>query len=166
MPVYEYKARDRTGKLIAATMEAASERDVAAALRQKGYFISEIKAPKSGLNAEIKLPKWLDVGSIPNARDITIFWRRFATVTNAGRPVCEGVETGLTLSEPMAKPPREFNMPHITLVRAGEVWGRLDGRLVRMATYMEMQAALRGKIRTAPTYPTVVFVIALAVTWF
>ena len=37
MPVFEYKARDRTGKLIAATMEAASERDVAASLRQKGY---------------------------------------------------------------------------------------------------------------------------------
>ena len=30
----------------------------------------------------------------------------------------------------------------------------------------EKQAALRGKIRTALTYPTVVLVIALAVTWF
>src|SRR5690606_30586646 len=28
------------------------------------------------------------------------------------------------------------------------------------------QAALRGKIKTALTYPTVVLVIALAVTWF
>jgi type IV pilus assembly protein PilC len=189
MPVYEYKARDRTGKLIAATMEAASERDVAASLRQKGYFISEIKAPKSGLNADIKLPKWLDFGSIPNARDITIFSRQFATVINAGLPVVqslsilqrqaekqglkdalrrvrEDVETGQNLSDALSKHPRLFNKLYIYLVRAGEVSGNLDGILERIATYMEKQAALRGKIRTALTYPTVVLVIALAVTWF
>ena len=189
MPVYEYKARDRTGKLIAATMEAASERDVAASLRQKGYFISEIKAPKSGLNAEIKLPKWLDIGSVPNTRDITIFSRQFATVINAGLPVVqslsilqrqaekqglkdalkrvrEDVETGQNLSDALAKHPRLFNKLYIYLVRAGEVSGNLDGILDRIAAYMEKQAALRGKIKTALTYPTVVLVIALAVTWF
>src|SRR5690554_5551827 len=189
MPVYEYKARDRTGKLIAATMEAASERDVAASLRQKGYFISEIKAPKSGLNAEIKLPKWLDIGSVPNTRDITIFSRQFATVINAGLPVVqslailqrqaekqglkdalkrvrEDVETGQNLSDALSRHPRLFNKLYIYLVRAGEVSGNLDGILERIAAYMEKQAALRGKIRTALTYPTVVLVIALAVTWF
>src|SRR5690606_39153807 len=189
MPVYEYKARDRTGKLIAATMEAASERDVAASLRQKGYFISEIKAPKSGLNAEIKLPKWLDIGSVPNTRDITIFSRQFATVINAGLPVVqslsilqrqaekqglkdalkrvrEDVETGQNLSDALAKHPRLFNKLYIYLVRAGEVSGNLDCILERFDTYMEKQAALRGKFRTALTSPTVVLVIALAVTWF
>ncbi len=189
MPVFEYKARDRTGKLIAATMEAASERDVAASLRQKGYFISEIKSPKSGLSADIKLPKWLDIGSVPNARDITIFSRQFATVINAGLPVVqslailhrqaekqglkdalrrvrEDVETGQNLSDALSRHPRLFNKLYIYLVRAGEVSGNLDGILERIAAYMEKQAALRGKIRTALTYPTVVLVIALAVTWF
>ena len=189
MPVFEYKARDRTGKLIAATMEAGSERDVAASLRQKGYFISEIKAPKQGLNADIKLPKWLDFGSVPTIRDITIFSRQFATVINAGLPVVqslailqrqadkeglrdalkkvrEDVETGQQLSDGLAKHPRLFNKLYIYLVRAGEVSGNLDGILERIAAYMEKQAALRGKIRTALTYPTVVLVIALAVTWF
>jgi len=189
MPVFEYKARDRSGKLIAATMEAGSERDVAASLRQKGYFISEIKAPKGGLSADIKLPKWLDIGSVPGVRDITIFSRQFATVINAGLPVVqslailqrqapkqglkdalkrvrEDVETGQQLSDALARHPRLFNKLYIYLVRAGEVSGNLDGILDRIAAYMEKQAALRGKIRTALTYPTVVLVIALAVTWF
>jgi len=189
MPLFEYKARDRAGKLIAATMEAGSERDVAAALRQKGYFISEIKAPKAGLSADIKLPKWLDFGSVPQVRDITIFSRQFATVINAGLPVVqslailqrqspkqglkdalkrvrEDVETGQQLSDALARHPRLFNKLYIYLVRAGEVSGNLDGILERIAAYMEKQAALRGKIRTALTYPTVVLVIALAVTWF
>jgi len=189
MPVYEYKARDRAGKVVAATMEAASQRDVASALRDKGYFISEIKAPKSGLNAEIKLPKWMDLGSKPTVRDITIFSRQFATVINAGLPVVqslsilqrqspkeglkdalrrvrEEVETGQPLSNALAKFPRLFNNLYVYLVRAGEVSGNLDGILERIAAYMEKQQALRGKIRTAMTYPTVVLVIALAVAYF
>ncbi len=189
MAVFEYKVRDRSGKVITGTTEAASQRDVANALRQKGYFVTEIKAPKSGLQADIKLPKWLDFGSMPNVRDITIFSRQFATVINAGLPVVqslailqrqsdkqglrdalknvrEDVETGLQLSDALAKHPRLFNKLYIYLVRAGEVSGNLDGILDRIAAYMEKQAALRGKIKTALTYPTVVLVIALAVTWF
>jgi type IV pilus assembly protein PilC len=189
MPVFEYKARDRAGKMISATMEAASQRDVAASLREKGFFISEIKAPKSGMNADIKLPKWLDIGSKPNIRDVTVFSRQFATVINAGLPVVqslailqkqadkegmkdalkkirEDVETGQPLSTAMAKFPRIFNKLYVYLVKAGEVSGNLDGILERVATYQEKQAALRGKIKTALTYPTVVLVIALAVTWF
>lgn len=189
MPVFEYKVRDRSGKVIAGTTEALSEREVASALRQKGYFVTEIKAPKTGLSADIKLPKWLDFGSIPNVRDITIFSRQFATVINAGLPVVqslailqrqapkqglkdalkqvrEDVETGQQLSDALAKHPRLFNKLYIYLVRAGEVSGNLDGILDRIAAYMEKQAALRGKIKTALTYPTVVLVIALAVTWF
>jgi type IV pilus assembly protein PilC len=189
MPVFEYKARDRSGKVIAATMEAASQRDVASALRDKGYFISEIKAPKSGLNAEIKMPKWMDLGSKPTVRDITIFSRQFATVINAGLPmvqslsilqrqspkeglkdalrrVREDVETGQPLSNALARFPRLFNNLYVYLVRAGEVSGNLDGILERIAAYMEKQAELRGKIRTALTYPTVVLVIALGVAYF
>ncbi|HRQ10001.1 MAG: type II secretion system F family protein [Truepera sp.] len=189
MPVFEYKVRDRSGKVITGTTEALSQRDVATALRQKGYFVTEIKAPKAGLQSDIKLPKWLDFGSIPTVRDITIFSRQFATVINAGLPVVqslailqrqspkqglkdalkrvrEDLETGQQLSDALAKHPRLFNRLYVYLVRAGEVSGNLDGILERIAAYMEKQAALRGKIKTALTYPTVVLVIALAVTWF
>ncbi len=189
MPIFEYKVRDRGGKVITGTTEALSQRDVATALRQKGYFVTEIKTPKTGLQSDLKLPKWLDIGSVPNVRDITIFSRQFATVINAGLPVVqslailqrqapkqglkdalkqvrEDIETGQQLSGALAKHPRLFNKLYVYLVRAGEVSGNLDGILDRIAAYMEKQAALRGKIKTALTYPTVVLVIALAVTWF
>lgn len=189
MPMYEYKARDRSGKTIVATMEATSERDVAAALRDKGLFVSEVKAPKKGLNADLKLPAWMDPGSRPNVRDVTIFSRQFATVINAGLPVVqslailqrqsdkegfkaalkkirEDVETGVPLSDAIAKYPAIFNRLYVYLVKAGEVSGNLDGILERVASYMEKQAELRGKIQTALTYPTVVLVIALGVTFF
>lgn len=186
MPVYTYRARDRSGKVVTATMEAATEREVAAALRDKGMFVAEIKPPARGLNAEIKLPAFM---SAPGLRDVTIFSRQFATVIAAGLPVVQSlnilqrqadkegmksaltkvrqdVETGLPLSDALAKFPRIFNKLYVYLVRAGEVSGNLDGILERVATYLEKQAAIRGKIRSAMTYPTVVFVIAIAVTWF
>ena len=189
MPAYEYKARDRTGKVVTASMEAASQRDVAAALRDKGLIPTEIKVPKGGLNADIKLPAWLDIGSKPNMRDVTLFSRQFATVINAGLPVVqslsilqkqaekqglkdalkkvrEDVETGLPLSEALAKYPKIFNRLYVYLVRAGEASGNLDGILERIASYQEKQAALRGKLKSAMTYPTVVMVIALGVTYF
>ncbi len=186
MPVYTYRARDRSGKVVTATMEAATEREVAASLRDKGMFVAEIKPPAKGLNMEIKMPAFLDA---PNLRDVTLFSRQFATVIAAGLPVVQSlnilqrqadrqgmkdalgkirtdVETGLPLSDALAKHPRIFNKLYIYLARAGEVSGNLDGILERVATYMEKQQAIRGKVRSAMTYPMVVLVIAIAVTFF
>jgi len=141
------------------------------------------------LQAEIKLPKWLDIGGRPGLRDVTIFSRQFATVINAGLPVVqslailqrqaekqgfkdalkkirEDVETGIPLSDALAKFPGIFNRLYVYLVRAGELSGNLDGILERIANYQEKQIALRGKIKSAMTYPVVVLVIALAVTYF
>lgn len=189
MPVFEYKARDRSGRIVTATMEAGTQREVATALREKGLFISEIRTPGRGLNAEIKLPTWLDPSSRPGLRDVTVFSRQFATVINAGLPVVqslailqrqtdkegfknalkrvrEDVETGIPLSDALARFPGIFDRLYVHLVKAGEVSGNLDGILERVAGYLEKQAELRGKIRTALTYPTVVLVIALGVTFF
>ena len=186
MPVYTYRARDRSGKVVTATMEAATEREVAASLRDKGMFVAEIKPPARGLNMDIKMPAFLDR---PGLRDVTIFSRQFATVIAAGLPVVQSlnilqrqadkqgmkealgkirndVETGLPLSDALAKHPSIFNKLYIYLARAGEVSGNLDGILERVATYMEKQQAIRGKVKSAMTYPAVVLVIAVAVTFF
>ena len=190
MPTYEYVAKDRVGKALTGTIEATSQRDVAVMLREKGAVaITKIAEPKTGINADLKLPAWLDFGSKPNVRDIAIFSRQFATVINAGLPVVQSlailqrqadkeglknalkdvrgdVETGLQLSDALAKFPKIFNKLYIYLVKAGEVSGNLDGILERIAAYQEKEQALRGKIRSALTYPVVVLTIALAVTWF
>jgi type IV pilus assembly protein PilC len=188
MPTYTYRARDKSGNVVTATMEAAAARDVANYLREKGMFVAEIKEPKSGLSADvnIKMPAWMDR---PGLRDVMVFSRQFATVINAGLPVVqslsilanqadkpsmkaalksvrEDVETGQPLSEALAKHKAIFNRLYVYLVRAGEVSGNLDGILDRIADYFEKQAALRGKIKSAMTYPVVVMVIALAVTYF
>ncbi len=49
----------------------------------------------------------------------------------------------------------------VNMVRAGEVGGFLDGVLLRIAANYEEEVRLKGKIKSAMTYPVVVFVMAL-----
>lgn len=189
MALYEYKVRDRDGRVITSTMEADNEREVATSLRQRGYFISEIKQAKTGLQRDVELPKWLSRGTSVKPKDVMVFSRQFATIINAGVPVVqslqvlqtqtqnpafkavvkkirEDVETGIPLSDAMAKHPQLFNRLYIQLIRAGEASGNLDTILDRVAVHMEKEAAQRRKIRNAMTYPVIIFFIAIAVTWY
>ena len=47
----------------------------------------------------------------------------------------------------------------VAMIRAGETGGFLDSALERIATNFEKDAALRGKIKSALTYPVIVLVL-------
>jgi type IV pilus assembly protein PilC len=49
----------------------------------------------------------------------------------------------------------------INMVRAGEVGGFLDDVLVSIASNFESEVRLRGKVKSAMTYPVVVFIFAI-----
>jgi type IV pilus assembly protein PilC len=49
------------------------------------------------------------------------------------------------------------------MVRAGEIGGFLDQVLVKVAETFEKEVELRGKIRSAMTYPVVVFIMVIAI---
>jgi type II secretory pathway component PulF len=47
------------------------------------------------------------------------------------------------------------------MVRAGETAGMLDEVLIRVATMLEADVKLRSKIKSAMTYPIIVFIMAI-----
>ena len=49
----------------------------------------------------------------------------------------------------------------VNMIRAGEVGGFLDAVLLQIAENYEAEVKLRGKVKSAMTYPVVVFVIAI-----
>jgi type IV pilus assembly protein PilC len=67
------------------------------------------------------------------------------------------VETGTSLSVALGRRPKIFNRLFVSMVRAGEIGGVLDTVLLQLAETMEKQVALRGKIKSAMTYPIAVF---------
>ena len=186
MPVYEYRVRDRTGKVLKSTMEAESPNQVRDALRAKNLMIVEIKAPKTGMQADVKIPGLTD--RPPNMKQVAVFSKQLATLINAGVPIVQSlsilqrqmenktfqgiirtmrgeVESGTPLSEALAQHPKVFNRLFINLVRAGETSGTLDAVLERIADFQEKQLALNGKIKSALTYPTIVLVFAILITY-
>src|SRR5688500_973440 len=180
---YAYKVRDRQGKLQEGTLEAESVTLVANKLRQMGYVpIAIDKAAGAGLKTEIKLfgPKK------PKLKDISVFSRQFATMINSGLSLLrslyilseqtenEGlrnvivevrtdVEKGASLSQALGKHPKVFNKLYVSMVKSGEIGGVLDAVLLRLSDTIEKQVELRGKIKSAMTYPVAVLGLVLCI---
>jgi type IV pilus assembly protein PilC len=180
---YAYRVRDREGKMAAGSMEAESEEAVVSRLRQLGYAPISIEAEKgAGFKAEVRLP---GSGRV-KLKDLAVFSRQFATMINSGLSLLRAltilgeqtsnrrlgevivqvraeVEKGSSLSAALAKHPKVFNRLYVSMVRAGEIGGFLDQVLVQVAETFEKEVTLRGKIRSAMTYPVVVFAMVLLI---
>ena len=71
--------------------------------------------------------------------------------------VASEVEAGETFSDALRKYPRAFPDLYVSMVRAGEAGGDLDGVLLQLADYLEATEDLKRRIRAAMTYPVVAF---------
>jgi type IV pilus assembly protein PilC len=182
---YEYSVRDRSGKIVSGKLEAESQAAVATKLKSMGYAPVSINESKAGMKKEISIPGF---GKKVKLKDLAVMSRQFATMINAGLSmlrsltilaeqtenkelrrvlgeVAKDVETGLALSNAMAKHPNVFPPLMVNLTRAGEVGGFLDTVLLQVAANYEAEVKLRSKIKSAMTYPVVVLIMAvLAVT--
>ena len=76
------------------------------------------------------------------------------------------VESGLVLSQALARHPKVFNRLFISMVEAGESSGTLDAVLDRVATQIEKETQLKRRVRGAMIYPAVVLSFATLVLIF
>ena len=178
---FEYKVRDRAGKIKTGKLEAETQAQVATKLKTMGYAPMSITQANSGMNKELSLP-----GMKPKVKlkDLSVFSRQFAVMINSGLSLLRAltilteqtenkelgrvlgevrndIETGSSLSAGLAKHPNTFPPLMINMIKAGEVGGFLDGVLLQLAENYEAEVKLRGKVKSAMTYPVVVFVIAM-----
>jgi len=178
---WDYQAVDATGTKSKGRIDGSSEAAVAAALRAQGVMPLNITEAGRGLNKEIKIPGF---GNRVPLKDLAIMARQFATMTSSGlsllrslavleeqtanatlasaiREVRHDVEAGLSLSGALAKHDKLFPRLMVAMVRAGETGGFLDSALDRTANNFEKDANLRGKIKSALTYPVIVIAFSL-----
>ncbi len=66
------------------------------------------------------------------------------------------IEQGSSLSAAIQKHPKVFNNLFVSMVKSGETGGSLDNVLLRLADMIENEVKLRGKIKSAMTYPIAV----------
>src|SRR5215213_8970480 len=174
---YTYKARDRAGNILNGTVVADNESLVLLKLREQGYVPLEVGKQKRGMNIELTAKK-------VKLKELSVFSRQFATMVNSGLPILRAlsiladqtenpelarvlgvirtdVEQGASLSGAMAKHPKVFNDLFVAMVKSGEMGGSLDDVLLRLADMIENEVRLRGKVKSAMTYP--IAVVALVV---
>jgi type IV pilus assembly protein PilC len=73
------------------------------------------------------------------------------------------VEGGAQLSDAFTNYPLVFNNIYVNLLRAGEASGRIDLFLKKLVVSMQKTEKIRRSIRSALIYPSVLFVVAVAV---
>src|SRR3954467_10074031 len=181
---FQYKVKDKTGKLVEGSLEAENAQLVVSKLRSMGYVPIEIQQTGGGgFSRDLKIPGFSDRVKL---KEVAVFSRQFATMINSGlsllrslyilaeqtesKPLADvvnqvrmDVEKGSSLSAALAKHPKAFNRLYVSMVRAGEVGGALDSVLMRLAETIEKQVELRRKVKSAMTYPVVVGVLVLVI---
>ncbi|MFH1128649.1 MAG: type II secretion system F family protein [Candidatus Omnitrophota bacterium] len=180
MANFSYTAKDKSGRNLNGTMDAACDVDVIEALHKQNLVVVSIEPIKT------KAGKRTKTGKV-KLDDIVIFSRQLATMIDAGISLvqCLGIlseqiespglkaavtlvqhdiEGGMNFCDSLSKHPNIFSSFFVNMVRAGETSGMLADVLDRLASYMEKTAALNRKIRTSMIYPAVVVTIAILIT--
>ena len=181
MTMFDYKVRDRKGEVVTGSLEGESIQSVAERLRQMGLTPVDVKQHGTGLKMEIVLrPGHVDM------KDLAVFSRQFATMVNAGLPILRcvsvladqtestelakvlrkvrtDVEQGTSLTAALARHPKTFSNLFVAMIRTGETTGALGEVLEELAKQIEKETTLRGKVKSAMTYPIAVVGLVLVI---
>tara|TARA_B100001093_G_scaffold512775_1_gene583269 strand:- start:392 stop:1597 length:1206 start_codon:yes stop_codon:yes gene_type:complete len=180
MTEWVWEGRTRSGELRKGVIEAESERDVQARLRQQNIMVEKVRQKRKSIS--------LSLGGGVSAAQLVVFVRQFATMIDAGLPLVQcleilssqepskyfrsvlldvkaNVEGGSTFADSLRRHPKVFDSLFVNLVAAGEIGGILDTILNRLATYIEKNVKLVRQVKGALMYPTVIVIIAFAVVF-
>lgn len=179
MAIFEYKARNKKGKIVQDTIESSSRKEAANQLRDQGLQIltvRELQKSQSMLERIHKVP----------VIDKAIFCRYLSTMMKAGLPLAESVQImasessnrkmhrilvdlqysiqrGQKLSSVFARYPEVFDPIFITLTQAGEESGTLEQSFDYLAVQLMKNYELSQKVKGALLYPAVIISAMLGV---
>jgi type IV pilus assembly protein PilC len=187
LPIFTYKARDISGRIVTGQMEAETQRVVINKLRQQKLFV--ISAEEAKPSKFVEFIKRIGIFARVKLRDLVLFSRQLATLINAGIPIVqclnvlvdqvenryfkgvitnvrEDIEKGSSICTALEKYPNIFSPLYTSMVRSGESGGVLDEVLERLSVYLENLQELRRKVIGAMIYPAIIAFVAIAVVLF
>jgi len=179
MPVFNYKVRDKYGILIKGKLEERTKEALAEYLQNSGYTVLSISEQTE---FQKSIENFLKSLKTISKEEIVVFTRQLSGMLAAGLPLLtclsslakqtpnkkfseiiedirKDVEAGIPLSEAMAKHPKIFSNVYVNMVNVGEVSGRLEEVLQRLAELGFQQMEIKSKIINAITYPAVLFTL-------
>ena len=185
MSLFLYQARNAKGELQKGRFEGGNSTEVADHLLAAGMIPIDIRAlpdpVEFNLGEVLGKNRAQSVGLV----ELQLFSRQLHTMLRAGVPILRALASlressinpgfarvladindslgqGRELSVCMARHPKIFDSFYLAMVRVGEMTGRLDEVLDRLAQHLDFERRSREKVKSAVRYPLFV-VIALVV---
>lgn len=181
MPFFEYKARNSRGELVEGVLESADSGGAADQLFNTGITPIEITlTQKKAVSSD---GDWWQKFSEEKVRsiDVQLFSRQLYTLLKAGVPIMRGLgglqdsavnktfarvlkdireslDSGRELSASMLRHPDVFTPFYLSMVRVGEMTGRLEEIFLRLFDHLEFEREMHDRVRSAMRYPTFVVI--------
>lgn len=171
MPVYSFDAVNAEGTHVRGTETASSAAALTGALEARGLYLLDARERSDA-------PAWSF--AFGTRRDVLEFTRAMAALLPAGLPLPRAFESaagvtggttrdavtevrarvvrGESVATALAAFPALFTPLYCGIVRAGERSGDLDGAFARLASQLEREEQLRGRVLTALLYPVLLTV--------
>ncbi len=183
MQKFKYTAVNLQKQKIKGTFIANDENDLAAQLAKQSLFLISCKAYTNDTPSAFFT---LSVGSSVSTAELTNFCRQFSIMQNTGisildcldilrnqhfsayfrnllQVIYEDVKSGLLLSDALDKHKKVF--PHFfrSMVRVGELSGKMELVFGSLADYYESEKAMKAKVKGALSYPLMLLAMTVGV---
>lgn len=188
MPLFKYKGRTQHGEITTGLLEGASSSSVAEQLFRTGVIPLEIKLDAGGSSTSLGGLSWQRLmrhGEKITPLDIMIFSRQMYTMLKSGVPILRALagmrqsvrnlafaevlgtlhgslDKGQELSASLLRFPKLFDQFYVSMIKVGEMTGRLDEVFLRLYEHLEFEKKMHGQIKSALRYPSFV-IIAMAI---
>jgi MSHA biogenesis protein MshG len=184
VPFFAYKARNARGELLQGVLEGADSNGVADQLFNTGVTPVQIEQTSSPVSGDGQ--NWLEKLTERKVEpmDVQLFSRQMYTLLKAGVPIMRGLaglqesainkafgrvvkdlreslDAGRELSAAMRRHPEAFSGFYVSMVRVGELTGRLEEVFLRLFDYLEFDRDMRARIKSALRYPIFVIVVMI-----
>lgn len=186
MPKYAYKAKEGPDKIVDGFIESENMDKAVLKITQLGLTpIDVAQATEEELENRPKFKKtFLFSFKRISLSDIVIFTRQMSDLIDASVPLLRAlqitskqtqnqqlkslidqmyyfVQDGGSFSGALAQHKTTFSSLYVNMVKTGEVGGKLEVVLTRLADYLEKEQDTRNKVRSSLAYPA--FIMAVGV---
>jgi MSHA biogenesis protein MshG len=183
MANFAYRGRNGSGEIVQGTLEGATAGAVADLLFGRGVTPMEIKpaaaaADKAGRGFGFNIQ--LGKAKVEHL-DVLLFSRQIHTLLRAGVPIMralaglqdssvnpamrtvlqdvrESLDSGRELSMSLGRHPKVFSPFYLSMVRVGEMTGRLEEVFIRLFDHLAFERFMQDQVKSALRYPS--FVVA------
>lgn len=182
MANFAYRGRNGAGQIVQGSMEGANAGAVADQLVGSGVTPVEIRAAEAATEKAGN-----GTGGIKLFRqkvehmDVLLFSRQIHTLLRSGVPIMralaglqessnnpamkevlqdvrESLDSGRELSLSLARHPKAFSPFYLSMVRVGEMTGRLEEVFIRLFDHLAFERFMKDQVKSALRYPS--FVVA------